>query len=131
MRVAIKQLTGNEKKPTDALVRMSGFYGFNYRFCNFASDNKKGHVEPSVEVIRRKVFSIWDYFEFIQEANAYLLEVCDTLNANENILDKFLEEKNILAPLAGDMSCFETRTLKLDKLYTFCLSISHYSVLLL
>lgn len=128
MRVAIKQFTGNEKKPTDALVRMSAFYGFNFRFCNIASGNEKGHVERSVEVLRRKAFSIRDRFESLDQANQYLLEVCSELNMDEHIRDSFVLEKNSLAPLTSDMACFEARELKVDKLSTFCLNNSHYSV---
>jgi len=128
MRVAISQFTGNEKKPTDALVRMSAFYGFNYRFCNIASGNEKGHVERAVEVLRRKAFSIRDSFESIEEANTYLLETCNRLNAQDEIRDKFIEEKNSLAPLISNMACFEARMYKVDKLSTFCLNSSHYSV---
>lgn len=128
MRVAIRQFTGNEKKPTDALVRMSGFYGFNYRFCNIASGNEKGHVERAVEVLRRKAFSIRDSFDSIEEASEYLLAVCGELNAADNIRANFIEEKQSLAPLVSDMACFEARELKVDKLSTFSLNNSHYSV---
>ena len=128
MRVAISQFAGDGKKPTDALVRMSGFYGFNYRFCNIASGNEKGHVERAVEVLRRKAFSIMDSFDSIEQASEYLLTVCGELNAGDGIRDKFIEEKDSLAPLAGDMACFEARALKVDKLSTFCLNNSHYSV---
>ncbi len=34
MRVAIREFAGVEKKSTDALLRMSNFYRFHYRFCN-------------------------------------------------------------------------------------------------
>jgi transposase len=128
MRVAIKKFTGNEKKPTDALVRMSGFYGFNYRFCNIASGNEKGHVERAVEVLRRKAFSIKDRFESLEQANQYLLSVCGELNAEPRIRNLFIREKNSLAPLTGDMACFEAKTHKVDKLSTFSLNNSHYSV---
>ena len=42
------------KKNRQALVKLSLYYGFHYRFCNPASGNEKGHVERSVEVVRRK-----------------------------------------------------------------------------
>ena len=128
MRVAIRDFTGNQKKPTDALMRMSAFYGFNYRFCNIASGNEKGHVERTVEVLRRKAFSIQDSFDSLEQANTYLLQTCDRLNDHANIRDKFIEEKNCLAPLISDMACFEARIYKVDKLGTFCLNNSHYSV---
>ncbi len=34
MRVAVKSFVGGDKKPTEALMKMSGFYCFEYRFCN-------------------------------------------------------------------------------------------------
>ena len=33
MRVAVKEFAGLEKKPAEALLRMSAFYVFDYRFC--------------------------------------------------------------------------------------------------
>ena len=55
MRVAVAKFVGrNEKEATEALKKMSIYYGFNYRFCNIRSGNEKGHVENSVEFIRRK-----------------------------------------------------------------------------
>lgn len=34
MRVAVKSFVGGDKKPTEALMKMFGFYCFEYRFCN-------------------------------------------------------------------------------------------------
>ena len=34
MRVAVKSFVGGDKKPTEALMKMSDFYCFEYRFCN-------------------------------------------------------------------------------------------------
>lgn len=34
MRLAIKEFVGAEKKPTEALLRLSNFYSCHYRFCN-------------------------------------------------------------------------------------------------
>ena len=55
MRLVIKKFVGrNEKEPTDELLKLSLYYRFNFRFCNIRSGNEKGHVERSVEVVRRK-----------------------------------------------------------------------------
>jgi len=55
MRVAIAKFIGkHEKEPTQALLQMKGHYQFSHRFCNAYSGNEKGHVERSVEYIRRK-----------------------------------------------------------------------------
>ena len=80
MRVAISKLVGREKYPTDALMRLSTFYKFAFRFCNIRSGNEKGHVERSVEVVRRRAFANKDKFATIDEANDYLASVCIKIN---------------------------------------------------
>ncbi len=56
MRVAIARFVGKtEKTPTEGLLQLSRWYQYQWRFCNTARGNKKGHVERSVEYIRRKV----------------------------------------------------------------------------
>jgi transposase len=80
MRVAVKRYSGTEKEPTEGLLKLSLYYGFPFRFCNVQCGNEKGHVEWSVEVIRRKAFGFRDTFETIEEANQYLNEVCNRLN---------------------------------------------------
>ena len=62
MKVAVKSFVGTEKKPTEALLDLSSFYGFEYRFCNARSGNEKGNVEESVKVVRKEVFSVCDKF---------------------------------------------------------------------
>jgi hypothetical protein len=54
MRVAVAKFIGkHEKEPTRALLQLKGHYQFVHRFCNAYSGNEKGHVERSVEYIRR------------------------------------------------------------------------------
>ena len=53
MKVAVAKFVGpHEKQPTKALLTLSTYYGFNFRFCNIRSGNEKGHVERSVEYVR-------------------------------------------------------------------------------
>ena len=40
-----KSFVGGDKKPTEALMKMSGFYCFEYRFCNVRAGWEKGHVD--------------------------------------------------------------------------------------
>ena len=36
MKVAVAKFVGpTEKEPTEALIQLSSYYGFNYRFCKF------------------------------------------------------------------------------------------------
>lgn len=134
MRVAIKDFLGTEKLPTEALLRLSDFYGFRYRFCNTRAGWEKGHVERSVEYVRRKAFCDKERFGLIQDAQEHLAAYCRfmddkpgstaTLNKKETVR----EDLSSLMPLPGDIGCFEVRELRVDKWSTFCLNNVHYSV---
>ena len=82
MRTAVRQfaIRNTDKKPTTALLQMSCYYKFDYRFCNARKGNEKGHVERSVEYVRRKAFAPLDDFDSIASANAHLLQTCEYLN---------------------------------------------------
>jgi len=69
MRVAVAQFVGKtEKVPTEGLKQLSRWYQYGWRFCNISRGNEKGHVERSVEYIRRKVFAFKDDFDTLQQA---------------------------------------------------------------
>ena len=54
MKVSVKRFVGpGEKAPTEALLQLSGYYGFNFRFCNVRRGNEKGNVERSVDKVKR------------------------------------------------------------------------------
>jgi len=136
MRVAVKKFVGlYEKEPTKALTELSIYYGFNFRFCNIAAGNEKGHVERSVEYIRRRVFSQpgHETFNSLTEANEYLLEACIRLNSkplsNSIIpLEIFKQEQKFLLPhMPKFESCLVTEN-KVDKYSTIVISQNHYSV---
>jgi len=59
MRTAVRKfsLSNKDKEPTESLLKMSCYYKFDYRFCNAGKGNEKGHVERSVEYVRRKAFA--------------------------------------------------------------------------
>lgn len=80
MRVAIKQFTGTEKVPTESFLALSNFYKFTHRFCNVRAGWEKGHVERSVDVVRRKAFAIRHGFATISDAQDYLSGVCERMN---------------------------------------------------
>lgn len=97
-RVAVKRFVGiNEKEPTEALLKLSIYYGFRFRFCNINAGNEKGHVERSVEYVRRKAFAFKDHFNSIEEANDYLQEVCEQLNSKEQVYNGNKTANQILA----------------------------------
>lgn len=133
MRVAVAQFTGPyEREPTLALRQLSGFYHYRYRFCNIARGNEKGHVERSVEVVRRKAFAAKYDFATLQEAGEHLLQACKELNAVDRQGKRadtlFAEEKNLLWAYPGEMNCYLLETFRVDKQATICYKTNHYSV---
>lgn len=134
MRVAIKEFTGTEKKPTEALLRLSNFYRCQYRFCNARAGWEKGHVERSVEYVRRKAFSVLLHFDSLEEAQHQLSSTCRQINMEEGSYStvgkasKLEAELAALQPCHNEMGCFEMETYKVDKWSTICMKASHYSV---
>lgn len=133
MRVAVKSFVG-DKQPTDALLRMERAYGFVHRFCNIRSGNEKGHVERSVEVVRRKVFCTVDSFGSLAEANEYLYQRCMDINMTANspatadIIKRSEEDLGALLTLRDVVEPFETQAYTVDKYATVVISGIHYSV---
>ena len=136
MRVAVKRFVGpSEKEPTDALLGMSMYYQFDFRFCNVRKGNEKGHVERSVEYIRRKVFGHKDGFASLAIANEYLFNQLEKLNAKVGqgkqasgaALLKEASSSLGLLPISP-MECAEWKSLRVDKYSTICLATNHYSV---
>lgn len=136
MKVAVRRFVGNnEKEPTAALTELSIYYGFRYRFCNVCSGNEKGHVERSVEYVRRKVFSApdCDRFDTLAEANKYLFRECMKLNSKEIYdgsipAETFETEKKFLLPAMPKFESCMKSTAKVDKYSTILVARNHYSV---
>ena len=136
MRVAIKKFVGRtEREVTDSFLELSNYYKFGYRFCNIRKGNEKGHVERSVEYIRRKSFSREVHFTDLTEANIHLQEVLEQLNARPQQLengksanDLFKEEQSHLYAAPVAYKCFEEIHLKADKYATVILYGNRYSV---
>jgi len=134
MKVTIREFVGrHEKVPTEALLNLSGWFHFRWRFCNVCKGNEKGHVERSVEFVRRKAFSNRDQFEGMEEAQAHLRATCEQINrmagATKKIpMEEFMHEKPALWKYPGAMECFITIPLKVDKYSTICYGTNRYSV---
>lgn len=133
MAVAVKSFVG-EKQPTDALMRMENAWGFTHRFCNVRSGNEKGHVERSVEFVRRKAFCTRDTFDTFEEANRYLYDICMDLNmtvsseATADIISRSAEDLAALLPLREGPGSFEHGFYTVDKYATIKVRGAHYSV---
>lgn len=136
MKVAVARFVSRtEKEPTEDLLKISIYYGFKYRFCNTRRGNEKGHVERSVEYIRRKVFSKKDSFESIEEANNYLREELEKLNnkpikqhENKSPKDILKEEKPYLKPLMPNYDIARTMELRASKYSVISVYENKYSV---
>lgn len=136
MKVAVKKFVGfTEKEATNGLLQLSTYYNFAYRFCNVRKGNEKGHVERSVEYIRRKAFSKRDTFSSLAEANIYLEEVCDFLNNkqqkennNKSAFELFQDEQVSFYPKKPSFECGEKIISKVDKYSTISYKTCRYSV---
>jgi hypothetical protein len=136
MKVAVKKFVGlTEKEPTESLLKLSIYYGFKFRFCNIRAGNEKGHVERSVEYIRRKSFAFKDNFNTIEEANEYLMGICQKLNAkpqrlngNQTALEILALEKEYLLPKLPMFDAARISESRVDKYSTIVIDMCHYSV---
>lgn len=136
MKVAVKSFVGTEKEPTEGLLQLSIYYGFQFRFCNVRSGNEKPHVERTVEVARRKAFAFRDTFDTLEEANAYLLTICERLNnkPQDNREDKSAktcleEERSSLLPKMPMFDASRSLNARVDKYATIVVDQNHYSVM--
>lgn len=125
-RVAVKRLAGAEGEPTEALLQLSLYYGFDFRFCNINSGNEKPHVERSVEYVRRKAFSHKDTFDSIEEANEHLLDTCLKLN---NKPQKFLDGRTAMDVLKEERPFLLPGMPKYDAARIIELRVNKYSVI--
>jgi transposase len=136
MRVVIRRFVGpSEKEPTEALLKLSMYYQFHFRFCNVRRGNEKGHVERSVEFIRRKAFCKRDRFTTLEDANAWLLGTCNRLNTRYNRdnqgkrpIDVLEEERRKLYPAPPRFDCGQMEQCKVDKYSVITHATNRYSV---
>lgn len=135
MRVAIARFVGKtEKTPTEGLLQLSRWYQYQWRFCNTARGNEKGHVERSVEYVRRKVFGFREHFDSFREAQDYLLQRVEELNsrtatAGQQSPAAMLEaERKGLYGYPGRMECFAAENHRVDKYSTVTVGTNRYSV---
>ncbi len=133
MRVAVV-FDDKNKKPTEALQRLSTFYRFGFRYCNARAGWEKGDVERSVEYVRGRAFKTVVDFKSMEEAQKWLTSICIQINieecsrATKDKADKVEEELSCLQTYPGEFGCFEIAEYKVDKQSTICIKNNHYSV---
>lgn len=134
MKVAVAKFVGNnEKEATEALKKISLYYGFNYRFCNIARGNEKGHVENAVDFTRRKAFSYRYSFESYEEAEKHLANKLIWINNNStkekcSANEIFKEEIKYLLTSQPEYDVAIVSELRVDKLSTITYKGNRYSV---
>ena len=136
MKVAVARFVGRtEREATEALKKISVYYSFKFRFCNIRKGNEKGHVENSVDFIRRKAFSAINAFSSIEDAQVRLLERVEKHNAIKtkaagdlSPAELFADEKKHLLQLMPTYTNFITSTATVDKLSTISYQQNRYSV---
>jgi predicted transcriptional regulator len=138
MRTAVAKfaIRNKDKEATHALLQLSIYYGFNFRFCNARKGNEKGHVERSVEFVRRKAFCIIDHFDTLKQANIHLsktvtmLNLCPATGQKQSIQSRLDELER---PLMRDLPVvpFDVgvlRNLRVDKYACIKVDTNRYSV---
>lgn len=135
MRVAVAKFIGkHEKEPTQALLNLRGHYQFKHRFCNAYRGNEKGHVERSVEYVRRKSFAIKDDFTSVEAANKHLLIILENINNTKQQLtgktanEMHGAEKEYLIKQPQELACADYKQLRVDKYATISHRTNRYSV---
>ncbi|ANS51629.1 hypothetical protein BT246_63380 (plasmid) [Bacillus thuringiensis] len=86
MRTVVKTFIGTEREITDGMKNLSLHYQFKIRLCEPRKGNQKGHVERSVEYVRRKAFSHCDTFSSLEKAQQHLAKTLQKLNSRNHYL---------------------------------------------
>jgi len=125
------QIRGQQKD----LLKLSTYYNFRFRFCNTAKGNEKGHIEKSIEYIRRRVFSKKDTFSSLEKAREYLRQEVKKLNLKGQTLiggrtaaSMLAEERSYLLPLPPKYDTARVGERRVSKYSTIEVDSSFYSV---
>lgn len=133
-RVQVSRFVGrSEKEPTEALLKLSIYYGFHFRFTNTYQAHEKGHVERSVEYLRRKIFSKRDEFSSVEEARQYFKRELKRLNAKprknaKSACEVLQEERGYLLPLPPRYDTARISEARVDRYSCITVDGNRYSV---
>lgn len=134
MRTVVRSFIGSERLITESMKNISNYYQFKIRLCEPRKGNEKGHVERSVEFIRRKAFSSKFSFINLDEAEEHLVEVLKRLNERhhhehkEKHIDLLQIEKETSKSPATPFDSAELVECRVDKYSTVVIKQNHYSV---
>lgn len=133
-RVQVKFLAGREKQPTEAVKKLMNYYGYTARYTNPYSGHEKGHVERSVELLRRKAFSKCQRFNTVADAVVALLAA--TQHENQKVKSRthrsadaaFAEEQSHLLPYRVPLDTYLSALYKVSKYSFIHVDSNFYSV---
>ncbi|WP_066127234.1 IS21 family transposase [Globicatella sanguinis] len=135
MRTVVKSFIGTEKTITDSMIHLSNYYQFKIRLCEPRKGNEKGHVERSVEFIRRKAFASTYRFSNLEEAQTHLNNELEKLNQRlhhehkVSHLKLMQTEKERIGPtIIAPFDVSEILECRVDKYSTVVIKQNHYSV---
>ena len=134
MRTVVRSFVGTERTITDSMINLSNYYQFKIRLCEPRKANEKGHVERSVEFIRRKAFSSLHTFLSLLEAEQHLSNTIERLNNRlhhqhkEQHSELIKKEKEVANPAITPFDCAELIECRVDKYSTVVIKQNHYSV---
>lgn len=133
-RVMVARFVGHsEKEPTKALLKLSLYYGFRFRFTNTYQAHEKGHAERSVEYLRRKIFSKCDSFSNFSEARAYfqkeLIRLNEKSRKNQESAREMLQKERVhLLVLPPRYDTARITEARVDRYSSVSVDSNHYSV---
>ena len=120
-RVQVAYLAGRERQTTEAVKKLTNYYGYAARYTNPYSGHEKGHVERSVELIRRKAYSKCHRFKTLADAVTALLDATTRENqkvkqqTNQSSDAVFAQEQKHLLPYRVPLDTYLTSTYKVNK----------------
>lgn len=135
MRTVVKSFVGTERSITDSMINLSNYYQFKIRLCEPRKGNQKGHVERSVEFIRRKAFSSQYSFASLKEAEDHLTKSLEKINERYHhehkekhivLMEKERSESKL--PLIAPFDVADLVECRVDKYSTVVIKQNHYSV---
>ena len=125
MRNVVREFIGkSEKVLNEDLIRLSTYYKYRVITTNCFRGNEKGHVERSVEVIRKAAFSKKYAFHSIEDARNHLSDCLVQLNQKSRIH----EEKMHLSPALPRFELAQYHIATVDKYSCISFQGNHYSV---
>ena len=133
-RVQVAYLAGRERQTTEAVKKLTNYYGYAARYTNPYSVHEKGHVERSVELIRRKAYSKCHRFKTLADAVTALLDATTRENqkvkqqTNQSSDAVFAQEQKHLLPYRVPLDTYLTSTYKVNKYSLIHVDSNFYSV---